>query len=129
PWQHPALADPIDELRRLSACVFSIAMAVEALHQHSCLWLNFNPNALEDLGPLKPQLTETRSADWRWLRITNLDLELFPFGSMPERVSVHPHFAAPEIVQFRADDIGPRTDVFHLAMFAYYWLARQLPDG
>jgi serine/threonine protein phosphatase PrpC len=32
-------------------------------------------------------------------------------------------------VQFRVGDIGPRTDVFHLAMFAYYWLAKQLPDG
>ena len=57
------------------------------------------------------------------LRITNLDVELFPFQSMPERVRVHPHFAAPEVVQFRVDDGGPRTDVYHLAMFAYYWLA------
>src|SRR5262249_26714796 len=27
------------------------------------------------------------------------------------------------------DDVGPRTDVYHLAMFTYYWLARKLPDG
>jgi len=44
-------------------------------------------------------------------------------------VRVHPHFAAPEIVQFRGDDIGPRTDVYHLAGFAYYWLARHMPNG
>ena len=56
-------------------------------------------------------------------------MELFPFQSMPERVRVHPHYAAPEVVQFRVDDIGPRTDVFHLAMFVYYWLAGLLPDG
>ena len=128
-WQDPAQTDPIQELQRLSASLFSIAAALEPLHQNSCLWLNFDPNSLEDIGPLKPQLTDTPSADWRLLRITNLDLELFPFQSMPERVRVHPHYAAPEIVQFRAEDIGPRTDVYHLAMFAYYWLAQHLPDG
>src|SRR5262249_49924597 len=28
-----------------------------------------------------------------------------------------------------AADLGPATDVFHLAAFAYYWLARLLPPG
>jgi serine/threonine protein phosphatase PrpC len=123
-WEQPALSDPLQELQRLSAYVHSLVHALEALHQNSFVWLNFDPNALEDAGPLKAE-----SADWRHLRITNLDVELFPFRSMPERVRVHPHFAAPEVVHFRVDDIGPRTDVFHLAMFTYYWLAGQLPDG
>lgn len=123
PWTATPAEDPLEDLQRLSACLHSLAQALESLHQNSFVWLNFDPNALEDAGPLPA------SADWRSFRFTNLDLELFPFQSMPERVRVHPHFAAPEVVQFRVDDIGPRTDVYHLAMFAYYWVARQLPDG
>jgi serine/threonine protein phosphatase PrpC len=122
-WLQTPLADPLQELQRLSAAIHSLTHALDALHQHSFVWLNFNPHAIEDIGPLKA------SADWRALRFMNLDIALFPFQAMPERVRVHPHFAAPEIVQYRVDDIGPRTDVFHLAAFAYYWLARQLPDG
>lgn len=123
-WQQAPSGEPLAELQRLSAYVHSLVLALESLHQNSFVWLSFDPNALEDAGPL-----ETPSADWRRLRITNLDAELFPFQSMPERVRVHPHYAAPEVVQFRVDDVGPRTDVYHLAMFTYYWLARRLPDG
>jgi serine/threonine protein phosphatase PrpC len=129
PWQQSALPDPLQELQRLSATIQSLAHALEGLHRNSLVWLNFDPNALEDIGPLETPLQATASADWRRLRITNLDVELFPFQSMPERVRVHPHYAAPEVVQFRVDDIGPRTDVYHLAVFAYYWLAGRLPDG
>ena len=129
PWQQSTLQDPFQELQRLLACIFSFVPALEALHRHSLVWLNFDPNALEDMGRLEPSSSESGSSDRRRLRITNLDLEMFPFGTMPERVRVHPHYAAPEIVHFRVDDIGPRTDVYHLAMFTYYWLAGQLPDG
>jgi serine/threonine protein phosphatase PrpC len=129
PWQQAPGADPLGELQRLSPWLHSLAHALEALHQNSFVWLNFNPNALEDGGPLDAPVEGPASADWRTLRFTNLDVELFPFHAMPERVRVHPHYAAPEIVQFRVEDIGPRTDVYHLALFAYYWLARQLPDG
>ncbi len=127
-WPTQPLADPLADLQRLSAQVQSLAHALEALHQHSLLWLNFDPGALEDAGSLESLLT-TAPADWRRWQITNLDLEVFAFGSMPERVRVHPHYAAPEIVQFRSGEIGPRTDVYHLAMFAYYRLAGCLPDG
>ena len=128
-WLQEPLDDPLQELQRLSAFVHSLAHTLESLHQNSFVWVNFDPNALEDAGPLETHLESAASADWRSLRIMNLDVELFPFQSMPERVRVHPNFAAPEVVQFRVDDIGPRTDVYHLAMFAYYWLARHLPDG
>lgn len=127
PWHQPALYDPVDELERLLAFVESLAGMLETLHRQSLVWLNFDPNSLEDLGPVESAIDGP--FERRRLRITNLDLELYGFGAMPERVRVHPHFAAPEVLQFRADDIGPRTDVFHLAMFAYYWLARRLPDG
>jgi PPM family protein phosphatase len=129
PWQQSIFSDPLQELQRLSAWVDSVAGVLEALHRQSLVWLNFDPNALEDLGPLDASSNGNGLLDRRRLRITNLDLELYPFGTMPERVRVHPHYAAPEIVQFRMDDISPRTDVFHLAMFAYYWLTGQLPDG
>lgn len=129
PWHSSPSDDPLDELKQLSACVHSLVHALESLHQNSLVWLNFDPNMIEDVGTLGADNDESASADWRLLRIANLDVDLFPFQSMPDRVRVHPHYAAPEIVQFRVDDIGPRTDVFHLGMFVYYWLSRQLPDG
>ncbi len=128
-WQQAPLADPLQELQRLSAYLHSLAQALAVLHEHSYVWLNFNPHAIEDIGPLEPLAAQSASADRRALRFTNLDIELFAFQAMPEKVRVHPHFAAPEIVQYRATDIGPRTGVFHVAAFAYYWLARLLPDG
>jgi serine/threonine protein phosphatase PrpC len=42
---------------------------------------------------------------------------------------VVPSYAAPEVSRFQDARVGPATDVFHLAMFAYYWLARLLPAG
>lgn len=129
PWEQSVFGDSLHELRRLSAWIDSLANLLEGLHRQSLVWMNFDPNALEDLGPLEAAPNANGSIDRRRLRITNLDLELYAFGVMPERVRVHPHYAAPEIIQFRGEDISPRTDVFHLAMFAYYWIAGQLPDG
>jgi len=120
-WQQPRLPDPVLELTRLSAAVRSLANALEVLHRESLVWLNFDPHGLEDAGP--------DEHGTRRLRLTNMDLAIFPQQTMPERVRVHPHFTAPEIVQYVIQEIGPRTDVFHLAMFAYYWIAQQLPDG
>ncbi|MSU77969.1 MAG: hypothetical protein EXS16_07720 [Gemmataceae bacterium] len=129
PWQLPKAKDDLAELQRLSACVHSVAHALSLLHERGLVWLNFNPSMMEDIGPLSPSVNDSTSADWRWLRITNLDLELFPSRMMPERVRIHPHYAAPEIVQFLGNEIGPATDVFHLAMLAYYWLAGLIPGG
>lgn len=119
----------LEELARLSAQVHSMTLTLESLHRESLVWLNFDPNALEEVGPVSDSEGPPSSPDWRALQILNLDIKLYPFGFMPERVRVHPHYAAPEIVQFRARDIGPRTDVFHLAVFTYYWIAGLLPDG
>lgn len=129
PWQLPRAKDDLEELRRLSACIHSIAHALTLLHDSGFVWLNFSPTMLEDIGPLPPSARDSTSADWRWLRITNLDLQLFPVRTMPERVRIHPHYAAPEIVQFLGKEISPATDVFHLAMVAYYWLADLIPNG
>lgn len=118
-WRGPAAGDPMHELDRLARVVRSLADALYLLHQESLVWLNFSPHALDEYA----------EGDAAQLWITNLDLELFPFRAMPERVRVHPNYAAPEIVHFRAGDIGPSTDVFHLAILSYYWLAGQWPDG
>ncbi len=129
PWLLPTASDALDELKRLSAFLHSMAHLFSSLHEHNLVWLNFNPAMLEDIGPLASADGQPASADWRWLRITNLDLELFPMRSMPERVRIHLQYAAPEIVHFQTKEIGPSTDVFHLAMIAYYWLADLLPNG
>ncbi len=127
PWEEGVPADAYADLPRLASYVDSLAIALETLHRQELVWLRFDPNALEDVGEL-PANSEP-AARRRLLRFTNLDIELFPFRAMPERVRVHPQYAAPEVMQFRTADIGPRTDVFHLAAFTYYWLARMLPDG
>ena len=128
-WPTDEPGDWSTRLAKLSSQVHSLVHALHSLHQQKLVWLNFDPNYLDDAGQLIPPLGTPASPDLRAWQITNLDVDEFPFGEMPERVRVHPHYAAPEIVQFRTDDIGPRSDVYHLAMFAYYWLAGQLPDG
>jgi serine/threonine protein phosphatase PrpC len=115
PW-YGVLDDPLEELTRLLITVRPLVEALEELHRHGFVWLNFDPDAIE------------RDAGGR-LRFTNLDLGVFPFQQCPERVAVRAAFAAPEIVQFKPDAVGPRTDVFHLALYCWYWLAGLLPDG
>jgi PPM family protein phosphatase len=89
--------------------------AMQELHRDGYVWLNFAPEAIE------------RSEDV--VRITNLDLGLFPVGRCPERLPVSPRFSPPEVCRFQSDKIGPSTDVFHLALFAYFSLANILPGG
>ncbi len=115
-WPTQRLADPLVELQRLSSHVHALAHTLEALHEQGLVWLNFDPN----------ELTPMENGVWQ---IRNLDLEVFAFNTMPERARIHPHYAAPEMVKFHGAEIGPRTDVFHVALFAYYWLAGRLPDG
>lgn len=82
--------------------------AMQELHGHGYVWLNFNPDAIE--------------ATSQGIRITNLDLALFSIGQCPERLAVS-RFSPPEVCLFQANKIGPSTDVFHLAFFAYLVLA------
>lgn len=84
---------------------------------HSCdmVWLNFDPDSVEIQG---------NSA-----RITNLDTALFRIGVCPSRLRISPRYSPPEVCRFQAARIGPTSDVFHLAMFAYYALANRLSDG
>lgn len=115
PWETP-LEEPLDELTRLLTAVKPLVEALEELHRLGFVWLTFDPEELECDQSGR-------------LRFTNLDLGLFPQCQCPERITVRPGFVAPEIVRFKPSSIGPRTDVFHLAVFCWHWLARLLPDG
>jgi len=127
PWQQTPALEPIAELRTAVGLRALARLALESLHRQSCLWLNFDPNSIEDVGHSNCNaVTWTQSSGAGCAHEPGH--ELFPFGAMPERVRVHPHYAAPEIVQYRVADIGPRTDTYHLALFAYYGCAA-LADG
>ncbi len=115
PWTAPS-RDPLDDVNRLLLYARTLAETLEELHRHQSVWLSFDPVELE------------RSSEGR-LRITNLDLRLYPFGRCPDEVRARAAFAAPEIARFHAGAVGPRTDVYHLALCCWYWLARLLPKG
>ncbi|HWY87486.1 MAG TPA: PP2C family serine/threonine-protein phosphatase, partial [Gemmataceae bacterium] len=120
PWA-ARLDDPQDECERLLRYFALLTDSVEELHEHGLVWLTFHPLHLE-------QFIDRDSGRDR-LRFTNLDLGVYPAGECPERLHVKINFAAPEITRYQAEEIGPRTDVFHMALFAYYWLAGLLPSG
>lgn len=50
-------------------------------------------------------------------------------GTLPPDLDQPPRFAAPEVAARRADLVGPATDVFHLALLSYLWLADFWPQG
>ena len=115
PWTTPA-ADAIDDLSRLLDHAKALAQTMEELHRHQLVWLPFDPVELERDDQLR-------------LRVTNLDLRVCPFGESPDDLRLKAAFSAPEIARYQPEDVGPRTDVYHLALFCWYWLARLLPDG
>jgi serine/threonine protein phosphatase PrpC len=111
-------ADSGDDLRQLCRFLERFACALEELHERKLVWLTFDPGEIEEI----------HSGD-NGLRFTNLDLRVFRGDRSPEQLQARPAFAAPEICRFHGPDIGPPTDVFHLALFTYYWLAGLLPRG
>jgi protein phosphatase len=115
PWAEAARLETADNLRRLATFLDRFGNSLETLHHAGLVWLTFDPNELEWSGDT--------------LRFTNLDLAVYPAGHSPDRLTVVPAFAAPEVCRFHDADLGPATDVFHLAVFAFYWLARLLPGG
>ncbi len=96
--------------------LLKLTECVEELHARGKVWLSFGSDNTEEISPER-------------LRIINIETGTFPVGTRPDELVYNSHFAAPEIVRNHAEDIGPRTDVFHLALFAYYWLAGLLPKG
>jgi protein phosphatase len=142
PWRALTAEDPLDRLRQLAgvagrgtafwddnpaqrlgqmvAFLEPLAIAMATLHAAGLVWLPFHPSWLEeaDVG----------------LRATNMDLAVHPFatlgaGEKGNRPRTVPAFTAPEVGQGTVLEIGPRTDVYHLALLTYYWLSRYLPRG
>ncbi len=114
PWSGAGWLDPIENLAAMTQLTHELAELLEELHRHDLVWANFDPAALERGFTGK-------------LQITNQDLHAFGSGQLPDDIVCNPQFMAPEIgMGHRA---GPRSDVFHLAAFCYYWQAGLLPAG
>lgn len=129
-WRdRPPLADPLARVRRLLADVASVAHTLDQLHRQGLVWLTFDPAAIEDAGPLTSEDAELGDEGRRRLCITNLDVRLFRQGECPPALGFNARYAPPEVCALRAADVGPATDVYHLALFAYYWCAGLLPEG
>jgi serine/threonine protein phosphatase PrpC len=126
PWLRPAADDPLQEFGRLATHLEQTAAAIDELRAAGWHWLTFEPRELEYAPPAKPRSTTVKDDI---LRLTNLDLGLIAVDQCPAQVQFSPRYAAPEVCRFDAAALGPATDVFHLGMMAYYWLARLLPGG
>ncbi len=120
PWRGLHPTQTLANAQRLAEILARLARALEELHAAGLVWLTFDPREIEESGD---------GSGESQLQFTNLDLEVHRQGQCPDRLRMAPHFAAPEAAQFHVADIGPRTNVYHLALFAYYWLARLLPSG
>jgi serine/threonine protein phosphatase PrpC len=113
-------SDPLDPLRQLLTVIEPLASALECLHKQGLYWPTFAPEEVELVfGHGQPAQA----------RFTNLDLRVFPVGRLPSGLQVQLGFVAPELWRSQEERLGPATDVFHLAMFALYWLADLLPHG
>jgi PPM family protein phosphatase len=121
PWTTRVPEKVGEDLQRLVESLKQLAQCLEELHAQHLVWLTFDPAEIEDV-------TSTDAAR-SCLRLMNVDLGIPRIGNSPERLQVRPAFAAPEVSRFHAPDLGPATNVFHLALFAYYWLAGLLPQG
>jgi serine/threonine protein phosphatase PrpC len=113
-----AVATEGDEMERLEGALAALRTLVGVLaplHDAGLVWLNFEPHALE-VGPAGPCLS-------------NLDLLLYRAGACPDSIRISAAYSPPEVCRFRADRIGPATDVFHVSIYLYYRLAGLLPAG
>jgi serine/threonine protein phosphatase PrpC len=115
PWLAADGLEAPGRLRLLTDFLDDFQEALTALHAAGLVWLTFDPREMETYQGR--------------LRFTNMDLGVYPARQSPGQLNVVSAFAAPEVVRFRAEEITERTDVFHLALFSYYWLARYLPSG
>jgi serine/threonine protein phosphatase PrpC len=117
---HPLLTATADDdgwsrLEETLAACRLLCDTLGQLHAAGLVWLAFDPQALE--------------MNARGARLTNLDLQLFRTGSCPDSLRLSSAYSPPEVCAFRADRIGPATDVFHASLYLYYRLAGLLPGG
>lgn len=111
----PDCGDEFERVERTLAALRLLGAAIAPLHDAGLVWLNFDPAAVEIGGDQ--------------IRVSNLDLQVFPAGTTPGVLRLSPAYSPPEVCGFVGEKIGPATDVYHLALYAYYRLAGLLPDG
>jgi serine/threonine protein phosphatase PrpC len=115
----PMATDPASDewgiLDQIVAACRALHEVMAPLHEAGFVWLNFDPAEVE--------------AHSGRLRITNLDLGLFPVGECPDSLRLSRTWSPPEVWHFQREQIGPASDVFHLGIYAYYRLANLLPAG
>ena len=116
PWFATRVGSAMERLERVLHAVEELRELLENLHARGVFWMNFTPTELE------------RDPTDR-LRITNLDLRVFPIGQAPHHLAIDPAYAVPEVVYLKGAELGPRTDVHHLSVFACYALAGRHPHG
>jgi protein phosphatase len=114
PWLTERSNNLATELRRMVDFLEQLGNSLQALRRAGFQWLTFDAHELE----LAPR--------GRGLWITNVDLQVAAVGQCPAQLPINSRFAAPELLRGEA---GPATDVYHLALYGYYWLARLLPGG
>jgi serine/threonine protein phosphatase PrpC len=119
PWLVARGKHPLEQLRLLLEILGPLTAALEGLHGQGLVCLPFDPRCLE-VVEVGPAVT---------VRFTNLDLSVCPSGPCPDRLQVLPSFASPEVSRYLGHEVGPAVDVYHTALFAYYWLAGLLPHG
>jgi serine/threonine protein phosphatase PrpC len=117
PWLPPAPEQGTKELRRMVDFLDRLGRSLQILREANLVWLSFDPRELE------------HDVYGQGLWITNLDLAVSALGQNPAQVRLNPRYAAPELFAANGGAVGPALDVYHLAIYGYYWLARLLPDG
>ena len=116
PWFATRVGSAMERLERVLHAAQELGDLLDNLHARGVFWMNFTPTELE------------RDPSDR-LRITNLDLRVFPIGQAPHQLTIDPSYAVPEVVYLKGAELGPRTDVHHLSVFSYYALAGRYPYG
>jgi len=111
----PAWREWVSSVAALVDACRTLHSVLKPLHDRDLVWLNFDPEQLEDAGDC--------------IRVTNLDLAVYKAYECPASIRISPRYSPPEVCRFRGDQITSATDVFHMSMYAYYWLAGLLPSG
>lgn len=117
PWTGEKSTTIMEDLRHMQNFLLQLAATFTALHETGLVWLNYHPQFLE------------WSRDGKHFVCKNMDIMAFPTGRNNRYVLVHPSYVAPEIWNLQETRLTHQTDVFHLGLTAYYWLANLLPDG
>jgi protein phosphatase len=115
-----ALSDRDNETERalaLIAATVPLLQPLKALHARDQVWIDFDPRDVVPTG---------LGHDLRLLKPSG---RLITPGTLPAKIRLVPEYAAPEIENFRAQDVGPRSDVFHVGALLHALLGQRPPRG